>query len=198
VPVRIPVMNSALWLLFGAGIMANVANLSTALSRPLAMDMLAYSATAVSSTSAIAGLLTLPLSSTLGWASDKLGRKPVLIIAYSVAVIGIMLLIAASELREFWLSTALLTFIPVSMGVGTALVTDLSAPQTLAKALSRYASTPFIGGAIGFAGSGLLIARFDIHVTMFMAVLIAIVAITLLIPIGQQRKAKILAYGKAD
>ena len=196
--IRVPVMNPALWLLFGAGIMASVANMSTAMSRPLAMDALGFSATAVSGASAVAGLLTLPLSTLLGWGSDRIGRKPVLIIAYSIGLMGILLLAVASGLREFWLATALVTVIPICMGVGTALVTDLSVPQTMATALARYASTPFIGGAIGFAGSGILISRFGIQATLFVAAVMAIVAIMLLVPIGQRRKAKILAYGEAD
>ena len=196
--IRTPVMNPALWLLFGAGIMASVANMSNAMSRPLAMDALGFTATAVSGASAVAGLLTLPLSTLLGWGSDRIGRKPILIIAYSVGFVGILLLAVASGLREFWLATALVTVIPLGMGVGTALVTDLSAPQTLSTALARYASTPFIGGAIGFAGSGLLISRFGIQVTIFIAAVMAIVAIMLLMPIGQRRKAKILAYVEVE
>jgi MFS family permease len=197
--VPVPVMNTALWLLFGAGILASVANMSTALSRPLLMESMQFSAIEISSASAVAGFLTLPLSTLLGWSSDRIGRKPILIIAYSVGLVGIILLGITSDLYLLWFSAALVTVIPLGMGVGTALVTDVSAPQTLSTALARYASTPFIGGAIGFAFSGMLISRFGIGLTISVASAIAFAGIMLLMPLGQQRrKAKILAYGEVE
>jgi DHA1 family multidrug resistance protein-like MFS transporter len=192
---RVPVMNFALWLMFGAAIMANVANMSTGLSRPLAMNELGFSATAISSANAIGAMLTLPLSSLLGWLSDRVGRKPVLIFAYSAAVLGIFTLMLAQSLALFWAATAIMLIVPTGMGVGTALVTDLSKPETLSTALSRFSATPFIGGAIGFAGSGMLISNFGLQATFAAAGVAAFASVMLLIPIGQRRKAKILAFG---
>ena len=187
---RLPFMTMTLWLLFVANILANAANISTGLSRPLGMDGMGFSATAISSTNAVAGFVTIPLSLILGWASDRLGRKPVLLMAYSSLMLGGVILVLASSLWQFWIATALMTVVATSLGVGTALVTDVTAPESLATAVSRYAATPFIGGAIGFGGSGLFIANFDIHTTFIAAVVVAGIAFFLLTLIGPRKRVK--------
>ncbi|MCB0020009.1 MAG: MFS transporter, partial [Anaerolineales bacterium] len=133
---RLPFMTLSLWLLFIAFVLANAASSGTGLGRALYMNALGFSATAISTTGAIAGLVTLPLSFTLGWASDRLGRKSVLMAAFTVVVLGALVLVAASMLWQFWLSTALLAVVGTSMGVGTALVTDLAPPEARATAIA--------------------------------------------------------------
>ena len=188
---RLPFMTLSLWLLFIAFVLANVAGQGAGLGRTLYMNALGFSATAISSTGAIAGLMTLPLSFALGWASDRLGRKSVLIAAFTVVVLGGLVLAAASTLWQFWLSTALLAVVGASMGVGTALVTDLAPSESLAAAISRFSATPWIGAAIGFGGTGLLIARLDIQTTFMVTVaaallgtfLVSLISVRQLLPV---------------
>jgi MFS family permease len=184
---RLSFMTLSLWLLFIAFVLANITGQGAGLGRALYMNALGFSATAISSTGAIAGLMTLPLSFTLGWASDRLGRKVVLIAAFTVVVLGGLVLATASTLWQFWLSTALLAVVGASMGVGTALVTDLVPSESLATAIARFSATPWIGAAIGFGGTGLLIANLDIQTTFMVTVAVALIGTLLVSLIGVRK-----------
>ena len=189
---QLPFMTFPLWCLFIAFILANTASSGAGLARALHMNGLNFTATAISSTGAIASLVTLPLSYMLGWGSDRLERKLVLIGAFAFVVLGGLILVVASSLWQFWLSAALLQIVGPSMGVGTALVTDIAPSDSVGTAISRFSSTFWIGAAIGFGGTGLLISNLDIHTTFLIGVGVAVIA-TLFVNLIRVRKPLLVA-----
>ena len=96
------------YLLFGASLAAAVVSYMGMLVRSLAMDQRGFAAAAISSTVAVAGVVTLPVGLTIGALSDRLGRKPFLIMSNLVAVAGMLLLMASASLWQFWVAVSLL------------------------------------------------------------------------------------------
>lgn len=184
---RIPFMTLPLWSLFIANVLQAAAGIGVGLSRPLAMNAMGLSATSISSTNAIASLATLPLPFAMGWASDRLGRKPILIGGFALSIVGGLILLFASSLWQFWLSTILMTAAGTAGAVATALVTDLTPPEALGTALARFGATVWIGGGLGFTLGGLVIANMGITASFAVTVGVA-VASTLLVSLIRTRK----------
>jgi MFS family permease len=129
----------------------NVSRLGTSLS----MQALEFSASAVASTAAVSGLVTIPVALTIGTLSDRLGRRRFLSLSYLLAAAGALSLIVASQLWHFWLAaTLLLVARSVSASVGAALATDILAPQELERGLGWLNTAGWITGTIAFAGAG--------------------------------------------
>ena len=107
------------------------------------MDSQNFDATAISTTSSIGGLFILPLPLIVGWLSDRIGRKGLIILIYSLQMLGAILLANATTLPIFWISTMLFSTIGASTTVGSALITDISPPESLSTTMSRYISTMY-------------------------------------------------------
>ena len=172
--------------LFFASILANLANSQLILARPLIMDGLHFDATAISSTGAVGGLIALPLPLLVGWLSDRLGRKPFLILCYLTTAVGLVVLAAAFDLWHFWVAGALQATLTASLVVGSALITDMFPQESLGASLSLFNATPWIGFVIGFGGSGAAIEAFEMTPTLMIGVLLTLVAILLLMPIRER------------
>jgi MFS family permease len=174
-----------------ASILIGVALFSGRLGTSLVMKNLAFSSTAISSTGAIAGLGTMPLSLYLGILSDRLGRKSLLGICYFCGTLGIGLLAIAAPLFQFWLAVSLISIMGyVSPGVGAAFVTDLIPTESLGRGMSFFNSTTWVGGVVGFAAAGLAIEQFGWVTTFIYSAVLPVIGILLLMMIKIQRQVK--------
>ena len=123
---RAPGLGRAFWLLFAANLAAAIAGFVGLLGRSLVMAEQDFSATAISSTGAVAGAVALPLGLAAGVLSDRLGRKSLLILGYLAAALGLGLLAMSGALWQFWLAISMMSVATtVSGAVGPALVADL-------------------------------------------------------------------------
>jgi MFS family permease len=185
---QMPFMTLPLWLLFSASVLQGAAVMGISLSRPLGMNALGLSATAISSTNAIASLVTLPLPFVLGWASDRVGRKPILVAGYVFSIVGALILVGASSLWHFWLSAIMMSITGAVGSAASALVTDLTPPEALGTALARFGSTGWIGAALGFTLGGLVIANANITASFLVTAGLATSA-TLFVSLIRTRKS---------
>ena len=173
-------------LLFFASIFAFMTSAVQGMGRSLLMDKLGFDAAAITSTVAVSGLITLPFPLMLGWLSDRLGRKPLIIFCYLASTMSLLILAGSVNLWHFWVSTALQTLVGASLAVGSALVTDLVSPEALGSGLSLLGATNSIGLVIGNAATGAAIQNLGMTPTLVVGAFVALVAIALLVPIRRQ------------
>ncbi|MBW2242433.1 MAG: MFS transporter [Deltaproteobacteria bacterium] len=89
---------------------------------------------------ALTQLLFLPF---WGWVSDRLGRRPVLLVSLFGTAASFVLLALAGELETVYLARALAGFFAASVGTAQAVVTDLTPPS------ERASGMGLIGAAFG-------------------------------------------------
>lgn len=175
--------NQTFLFLFCASVVVHIANSGLVFIKPLIMDAFQFDATAISSTGAVGGLISLPLPLLVGWLSDRLGRKPFILLCYLATTAGLLVLAYAFDLWHFWVASALQTILTGSLVVGSALITDLFPRESLGAPLSVLNATPWLGFIIGFGGSGAAINAFQTTPTLLFGAVLSLLAIALLIPI---------------
>lgn len=179
-------LTTAVWLLLLASVSMNITNFSASLVRPLIMDGMSFDASAISSAAAISALVTLPLPFLVGWLSDRIGRKSLLIAGYALASVGMLALMFASSLWHFWASASLFSLAGATTGVASAYVTDLVPPEALSKALSRFSATAWIGAIIGYVVTGMIIEPLGLTNTVIIGAALSLLAIVMLLGIRQR------------
>lgn len=159
-------MSTGFMLLFAASALVSVANFVTGLSRPLLMDMLDFDPAAISSTVAVSSAFNLPLPFVMGWLSDRLGRKPVLVLCYLGVAMGVAALGMSTTIWHFWVSQILIGFVRSERVIGSALVTDAAS---------------WLGAVIGYAFSGMAIQTIGITVTLTIGMMLPLAAMLLVV-----------------
>ncbi|HVU15021.1 MAG TPA: MFS transporter [Phototrophicaceae bacterium] len=142
------------------------------LGRPLQMNAFSFGATAISDTTAIAGAVSIPLPFLLGWLADRFDHRRLIALCFLAGVLSLVLLAFSTALWHFWISTIFGTLVSASSIVGSALVTDLVAPEALGQALSRYGATGWIAGVIGSALTGYAIQSLGMEQTFILGALL--------------------------
>ncbi len=177
-------LGPALFLLVMASTFSAILNFSGRLGTSLVMLGNGFESTAISSTMAIGGAITLPLPLLVGWLSDRLGRKWFLGISYLMGTVGALILISSLSLWHFWVvSSLLMAMFYINNGLGSALVADLVPKESLGKGMSLFGSTVWVGGIIGFACTGYCLQNLGIGLTFFSGAFLTVIAMILLVPI---------------
>jgi len=70
------------------------------------------------------------------------------------------------------------------------MVTDLVPQGSLGRGMSLFTATTWVGGIIGFAGTGYAVQRLGMTSTFVMGAFLPLIAIVLLIPIRQVVREK--------
>jgi MFS family permease len=177
---RKSVFSPTFLLLFFAMTIAFITIGVQGLGRTLMMDKLGFNASDVSSTLVVGGLVGIPFPLILGWLSDRMGRKRIMLICYVAMASTFLLLSGSFALWHFWLSMAIQWFVVASMGIASALVTDIVEPDSLGTALSLLGSTNFIGLVIGTGITGAAIQNLGLIPTFVMGAVLALIALGLI------------------
>jgi MFS family permease len=153
------------------------------------MEEMGFSAKAISSAAAVGGIVALGASLLAGWLSDRIGRKWLLAVCYFGGAVGLIVLVVATSLVHFWAVAVLLSLVgSVAGGIGSALVTDLVPQETLGRGLSLFSAMGWVGGIIGYAGTGYAIENVGLAPTVITGALVSLAAIVLLVPIRVTRQ----------
>lgn len=172
------------FLLFSASLVLSIGGSIFILIRSLSMSALGFDALEISSAGVVGGLISFPLPFLLGWFSDRIGRKKVLIFACLSLIIALFLLPFSRALWHFWLVSIIVGIQSGSMGsAGNALVMDLVNRQSLGKGLALFGATVWFGGIIGFTLAGFMMQKLSTLLSCYFGCLLAVVAVGLLIPI---------------
>lgn len=177
------------FLLFSAGILVAVGGFMIFLIRSLAMHGLGFDALEISSTGVVGGLISFPAPFVMGWLSDRIDRKKVLMCGYLASTIGLILLAFANQLWHFWLVSIFVGITASASGsAGNALVTDLVSSGSIGKGLALFNATAWIGGIIGFALGGIMLQKMNLSLCCYLGGVIVIAAVGLLIPLRSSRQ----------
>ncbi len=146
----------------------------------LSMKTLSFSPTAITSTSAVAGVVAVPLILLMGALADGLGRGRFLAVGYLLTGAGALALIVAASLWQFWLAgTMLLVGRAVNDSMASAVATDLLPPGALARGLPWVRGMNSVAGIISFAGAGYLMEALSAATVYFSIGLLAVAAAAL-------------------
>jgi SET family sugar efflux transporter-like MFS transporter len=185
-PETLSWLTGGILLLLLATLVATVAVYINILGRSLTMNNLNFSAASIASTAAVGGAIALPLPVLLGWLSDRMGRKQLMILCYLAGLSSMLVLTISTSLWHFWIAASLITVLfDVSRGIGSAFVADLVPEASLGKGIAIFNLVPWIGGILGFALTGYAIQTFGITSTFIAAAFLPFMAIIFIIPIRQ-------------
>jgi MFS family permease len=178
-----PSFGTAFIILLLAHLLALIVNGAGNIGRSLAMDNLGFAATAITSTGVIAGLVMLPFPLILGWLSDRLGRKRMMIICYASYALCMVIYAFSKSLWQFWIATSLFGIGFISNSVGNAFVTDLVEPKALGRGVSLFQGMNWIGNVIGLAIAGYAFQSLGISTALFIGAALPLIGIILVISI---------------
>ncbi len=178
-------LGAAFYLLLAGYVVACLASFVRSLGSPLAMLGLGYSAAAVSNTQAALGAVSMPLPFLVGWLSDRLGRKGLLMICFLMATAALLTLARATALWQFFVAAGLIALFNLSGSLGAALTADLLPRPALPRALARLHAAQWFAGVVGFALTGLAFQRFGTLATFLGAACLPLVGVALVAAIGR-------------
>lgn len=127
----------------------------------LTMEAQQFSTSAISSTTVVSGLLTIPVALFAGSLADRIGRRTLLLLSYLLVILTVMPLATASELWHFSAGISLLMVATTVARPGmSALAADLLPPARLQRALPLLDAGIMGVGVVGSAGAGYVLEAF--------------------------------------
>jgi MFS family permease len=182
-----PRLGRAFFLLLLAQLAVIVVHGTGTIGRSLAMSGLGLSAAALTGAVSIGALVGLPFPFILGWSSDRLGRKAVMMLCYGLYLAAMVVFAVSRSMWHFWAATMLMAVGQDSTTVGSAFVTDLVPPEALGRGLSLFNGVFWVGMVAGLAGSGYAIQSLGVTTTMLVSAALPVLGIGLLASIREAR-----------
>jgi MFS family permease len=151
------------------------------MARSLLMNEKAFPGSAITATMAVAGLVSLPLPFVLGWVSDALGRKSVIVASFVAGIASLLLFTVSQSLWQFSVATALLSIHAISVTLGPALIADIVRSDRVGTGLSVFQSAAWAGTISGYVYSGISFTRLGMTAAVMMGGVFPLVAIPFLL-----------------
>ena len=162
-------VNTALIILLVAQFFGMIANGVGNMARSISMDDLDFTNTALTSTVAVIGAVSIPTALFLGRLSDKLGRKKILLASYLSGTLCLLILIVAVRLWHFLVSASLLSMVVVSMSVGPAFVADIVKKESVGTGIALIQSIQLLGAIAGFVYTGYAFLNIGLKTSLLIA-----------------------------
>jgi len=170
-------IGGALVLLFLAQVLMTVASGPVTPGRPLAMKAAGFSSPTIGLTVSLTGLASLGLPPLMGWLSDRLNRRWILMGSCAVTAISLVVLGISRSLWQFMLFAVLTAFSGLLQGLGPSLVVDLDPAGDVARNISLFGSMAWIGNVCALAAAGFAFDALGMVTTMLFAALIAMATV---------------------
>ena len=146
-------------LLLVAQLLVAVTNGTGNLGRSLSMNAGGFSKSAITLTAAIQGLVSLGFPLVMGWFSDRIGRRKVLVVSCAVICASLILLAYSRLLWHYCLFAVTYSFLSVSQGIGPAYVVDIDPTGNVGRGVSLFQSMFWVGSIAAMASTGFAIER---------------------------------------
>ena len=179
------VLGTALVFILVAHLALSVVNAAANLGRSLMMSGLGFSVLEINSTQSLSGAVALCLSFVLGWLSDKVGRRWVLVGSYVLASGAMLFLGLAHQLWHFYVTFGLVASVAVCMAVGPAYVMDVVPPAGAARGVSLFQGMFWVGNIAGPVILGLAFEHFGTSTPILCSALFPLAGVLLLMRIRQ-------------
>jgi len=177
-----PGLGRFFWFLIVAQTIATIVFFVGHMTRSLVMNELGFSSAAISRAVAIGGVVTPPFPFSIGWLSDRFGRKRLLALCYLAGITGISIQALSISWWHFCVATVLLAFVTrVGGSVGSALVSDIVPKESLGMGIALFRTATWVGGIVGWSGTGYTIENIGMTSSMIMASFLPLTAIIFLI-----------------
>ncbi len=164
--------------------LGSCAAFSGVLTTSVVMHSQMFKAAAISGTAAVRGACTIPLIILLGRLSDRYSRKNLLLLCFSSAIMGLLILVYSTKLWQFWFSAVFLgTFNMGTRGIGGAWITDMVPRNLIGRAQSLFNGVALAGGIVGFALTGFVLQTFGAETLLILGIGLVIAAILMLLKI---------------
>jgi MFS family permease len=184
VPVKQRLMGRDYLLLCAASTVLSIAGFFILLIRSFQMSDMGFGPLEISSTGAVGGLVSMPLPVLMGWLSDRIDRKPLLVLGYLSDFGALILLPFSAALWHFWLVIMLQGVAGgSSSSVGNAWVTDLIPRESFGRGLALFGATVWVGGVAGFALAGSVLQGLGFVDASILGGGLVLAAVGLLLPI---------------
>jgi MFS family permease len=167
-------------LLFGASILSWFTIKGGQLGTSILMNGLGYSAGSISTTAGVASLAALAMPLLLGWLSDRIGRKRLILGLNLLGMASMAILSQVQSLAGFWTASALLLLYSSFSGLANALTTDLVPRQSLGLGLSLITNAANFAGIISSVGLGLAFSSLGPGTTFLVALVLPAAAALLM------------------
>ncbi len=177
---------SSFILLLGATLFSSLAWLVGRLGLFMAMSQLGFAATAISLSSAVGGIISLPAPLVLGWLSDRIGRRRLILVCYLAGLASLPVLAWAHNVGSFWCASALVSVLYASTALASALVTDIAPRESLDLGLSWLWGVTNLGTVLASPATGLSLQYLGQRNAFLVSMLAPLAAIALLLQVRER------------
>ena len=151
------------------------------------MDHLGFAATAISFTVAVGGFVSMPGALMMGWLSDRVGRKRMVLACYTAGLVCVPALAWSRSLESFWVASVLLAVLSSASAAGSALVTDSLPVHALGTGLSLMAGAANLGGFLAAPLIGLALQQLGQRDAFLVAVIVPLISIAVFLPVRERQ-----------
>jgi predicted MFS family arabinose efflux permease len=137
----------------------------------------------------MSGAVGLCVALVLGWLSDKVGRRWVLVGSYLLTSASLLVLGLSQQLWHFYVFAGLISFLSVAGAVGPAYLMDVVPLEDAARGVSFFQAVFWAGNIAGLAALGLAFERLGTVAPILYSALFPIAGILFLLLIRRRPPA---------
>lgn len=179
---------TVLVFLFAAQMLLAFTNATGNLGRSLAMNSRGFSKFTIDMTASIQGLVALCLPLLLGWLSDKIGRRWIMITTYLLVSASLVVLAFSRTAWHFYFFAGLYAFLTIPPSVGPAYVMDIVPRDRAARSVSLFQAAFWVGSIAGMSASGIAFEKLGTFRPILLSSLFPIAGIVLLLLIRERAR----------
>lgn len=175
-----------LFFLLAAQVFLSLTNAAGSLGRSLAMNQYGFSKLTINLTASIGGLVSLFFPLLLGWLSDRIGRRWIMIGTYLLTAASLVLLAFSRFSWHFYVFAGLFAFLAIPFSIGPAYVMDLVPRESAARGVSLIQAMFWTGNIGGMAAGGFAFDKLGTFAPLLFSSLFPIAGIIFLLLIRER------------